>query len=75
MKKFFKTLLVALLLIPSCTWANGWNNAEYQRNERQCQIRIEGGRNQGTLEDGIPRILLPRIRIGKVSATTKVFQA
>ena len=33
MKKFFKTLLVALLLIPSCAWADGWNDAEYQRIE------------------------------------------
>ena len=31
MKKFFKTLLVALLLIPACAWADGWNDAEYQR--------------------------------------------
>ena len=35
MKKFFKTLLVALLLIPTCAWAdNGWNDAEYQRIEQ-----------------------------------------
>ena len=29
MKKFFKTLLVALLLIPACAWADGWNDDEY----------------------------------------------
>ena len=38
MKKFFKTLLVALLLIPSCAWANGWNDAEYQRIEQSIQL-------------------------------------
>ena len=38
MKKFFKTLLVALLLIPSCAWADGWNDAEYQRIEQSIQL-------------------------------------
>ena len=38
MKKFFKTLLVALLLIPACAWANGWNDAEYQRIEQSIQL-------------------------------------
>ena len=39
MKKFFKTLLVALLLIPTCAWAdNGWNDAEYQRIEQSIQL-------------------------------------
>ena len=38
MKKFFKTLLVALLLIPSYAWANGWNDAEYQRIEQSIQL-------------------------------------
>lgn len=38
MKKFFKTLLVALLLIPACAWADGWNDAEYQRIEQSIQL-------------------------------------
>lgn len=39
MKKFFKTLLVALLLIPTCAWAdNGWNDAEYQHIEQSIQL-------------------------------------
>lgn len=38
MKKFFKTLLVALLLIPACAWADGWNDDEYQRIEQSIQL-------------------------------------
>ena len=38
MKKFFKTLLVALLLIPSYARANGSINAIYQRIEQSIQL-------------------------------------
>ena len=37
MKKFFKTLLVALLLIPAYAWADGWTDAEYHRIEQSIQ--------------------------------------
>ncbi len=41
MKKIFKTLLFALLLIPTCSSATGWDDSEYQRIEQSIQLPIQ----------------------------------